>query len=189
MNLVAIGPAAGEEHQPAVDCEATPRPKRARPTQIVRIDRSDWKGAVGDRTRIVALHAGPEPVGLDTAHVIAALIPEYPHDAAPAPSRTLSAQGVAERVIGPESLVDIVMAQAVTPEYADIKAGPVIRWRHRSLGIAGGQIGTENRRHQAQYTERDGGEKNSLHCYPLSNCSDEMSGDPSRRDFSRIRNE
>ena len=51
------------------------------------------------------------------------------------------------------------------------------------------QIGAENRRHQAQKTERDGGEKNSLHCYPLSNCSDEMSGDPSRRDFSRIRNE
>src|ERR1700722_12733674 len=189
MNLVAIGPAAGEEHQPAVDCEATPRPKRARPTQIVRIDRSDWKGAVGDRTRIVALHAGPEPVGLDTDHVIAALIVDSRLDAAQAAFRTIVGRGVAERVTGTERIVDIVVAQAVTTEYADIKAGPVIRWRHRSLGIAGGQMGTENRRHQAQYTERDGGEKNSLHCYPLSNCSDEMSGDPSRRDFSRIRNE
>src|ERR1700730_12518476 len=86
---------------------------------------------------------------------------------------------------GTERGVELVIALAAAAEHADVEAGPIIEWRRdcRSLHI-GREIGRESRRQQAQHTERDGGEKNLLHCYPLSKCSEETSGGLSRRDAS-----
>src|ERR1700686_5402887 len=163
----AIRPAAGEEQHQAVDRNTASPAKRGTPAKLGRVDRAKRLG------RVVALEAGPERVAFNAEHDVAALPVVAGFTAAESPPG-LVVDGEVGETGGAERVVEVVVAEAAAAEHADIETGPVVHWRRqrRSLGVDG-QIGAESRRHQAQHTERDGGEKNSLHCYPLSNCSDE----------------
>ena len=65
---IAIGPAAGEEQQQAVNRDAAARTQRAAPAQTGLID-----GSRGAWLAVAALDAGPEAVSLDTEEIVAAL--------------------------------------------------------------------------------------------------------------------
>ena len=58
VNQIAICPAAGEKHQPAVNGVTASRPKRAAPAQAGRIVRTAGK-------RVVTVDVGPERVAFD----------------------------------------------------------------------------------------------------------------------------
>src|SRR5258708_8787183 len=68
MLEIAVGPAAGEEQQQAVDGDAASRTKRGAVPKAGRVDPADRKRTGVERTDIAALDAGPESVCFDTQH-------------------------------------------------------------------------------------------------------------------------
>src|SRR5262249_45055896 len=74
-----------------------------------------------------------------------------------------------------ERVVEVLIAERVAAEAADIGAGPVVDARGSGRRLHG-QVCGESRRPQGKYTERDGGEEDSFHCEPLSNCPESAGG-------------
>src|ERR1700730_7452611 len=166
MTEIAQCPATIEEQQQAVDGDTATGTERGAIPKLGRVDRYDvcvkWCRRE-ELAGIAALDAGPEAIGFDTDHDVAAL-----HVVADLAAGDAAGGVVVDRVIGEREshyvrVVDIVVADAAAAVDADIEAGPVIHWRHDRCGLHR-EIGGESRQHQTQHAQCDGGEKDTLHC-------------------------
>src|SRR3984893_10819757 len=113
MKEIAIRPAAGEEQQQAVNGDTASRTKREAVAKAGRVVRAE-------RKVVIALDAGPEPIGFDTDQVVAALRIVADLAASNAPRRgivdsEIRQTGRARRI------VEIVIAIASTTEHADVE--------------------------------------------------------------------
>jgi hypothetical protein len=113
---------------------------------------------VGERKVVPALDIGRGAVGFEAEDQVAALQVVADLAATEGPMR-FPVHGEVGKAGGAERIVEVVVAEGLAAETADIEAGPVIDRRRLDR-----EIGGERRRPQSQHTERDGGERDSFHC-------------------------